>query len=444
MSAPSFVLSLALVAASGGYACLVTGQEPPGFFAVQQLRSGERIWIGPNPFEGSRRPGAARSQPRTLRDDWLATLVDSSKWPVVLKNAAVFKTYLMILQSESGPAPGLSDGELRQLVQFMRSHGLKIAFEVGGLRTSAAVCGDSAGELRAKRELALLKRWLSAGGSIDYLTTDHAVMKNLRGVSYRGPGQDPNRACKMSVQELTEELGDYFQMIHKELPNARLGVIESLGFFQVQAHGKLYRQTDRRLPVWKFEEYFDDLLAAMKRRALELDHFHIDFGFEGAAYDGKSDGTLDVGRIVAVEAYVKSRGVRSGVIFNATYDRRNTNPQPDIVNREVYERTLAFFKRYISAERNADHRVLQTWQPYPDRTGPETEPFTVLNIARDIINLELGSHRSGSVPAIGPFRRCPVSSPFVLLGCFQTAYVPETFPTDRQDDVHQLSVAWVE
>jgi hypothetical protein len=384
----SAILALAFVVSANAVGAVDAAPTSPQPASAGRATTVDHIWIGPNPFQDSRRPGEARvaGKPHPLRTDWLPILTNAGKWPTVLASTQVLKTYINILGDDEPGVPKLSDAELRQLIQFVRHHKLKMAFEVGGLRTSAKICGDTAGEDGAKNELALLRRWLDLGGSIDYLTTDHAVMKNLRGVGYAGAGQNPNRECKMPIRQLIDELADYFQVMHKAIPTAKLGAIESLGFFQIRgSDGTFYRQTDPKLPDWQFSEYIDNLLQAMKARGLELDHFHIDYGYTGVHFDGRASGKLNNGRILAVEAYLASKGVKSGVIFNATYDKKVKDPVPDIADREVHEQTLSFFKSYVASGGKADHLVIQTWQPYPERTGPETRPFTALNIARDIL-----------------------------------------------------------
>jgi hypothetical protein len=366
---------LVLLAAAG-----VTAAPPPA--------ARERIWVGPHALLPGRR----------VRPDFFAVITDPNAWPEVLRHTDVFKTYIMILPDKPVPgkaAPELSDEELRRLAAFFRRRRIKIAFEVGGLRCSKRICGDRAGERYAALEWRHLRRWLAAGGTIDFLTSDHGVMMNMRGVGYPGPGLDPDRPCKMSVNALIEELADYFVFMHEKIPGARFGVIESLGFFQITgADGTVYRQTDPRLPLWRFTEYFDAMLAAMRARGLELDHFHIDFGYRGVFYDGRRyrGGGLDFGRIRAVERYVQSKGVKVGIIVNATHDvrhrgeqPRNPPPDPATASRQACENTLAFFHGYLRAGGTAEHILLQTWQPFPDRTGPEQRPFTVLNLAREVL-----------------------------------------------------------
>lgn len=336
----------------------------------------DRVWIGPMPF----------IEARTLRPDYYPTLVDETKWPTVLARADVFKSYIMVLPRDpvaGKPGPELSDEELGRLVQFTREHGLKVAFEVGGIRMGPDTPNDQAGEQTAQSELRHLRRWLDAGGSIDYITTDHGVMLTI-GAPYVAPDQHKGRG--MTLAQAAEELTDYFEIIHREIPGARLGVIESLGFFEVDGpDGRHYPRTVPALPKWPFAEYLDTLLSAMKSRGLELDHFHIDFGYEGVLHDGGGQ-KLDFGRILGVEACAQQRGVKAGVIINAFHDGSVKDPQPDVASREAYEHTTRFATEYKAAGGNADHLVIQTWQPYPDKTGPESEACTVLGVAKGVLD----------------------------------------------------------
>jgi hypothetical protein len=325
-----------------------------------------------------------------VRADYIPVVTDAAAWSEVLSRTDVFKSYIMLLPSQPVPGnrePEVADRELRSLIRLVERHGLETAFEVGGLRCVRGICGETAGEEYAEVELRHLRRWLDAGGRIEYLTADHALTMNMRGVGVPGPGLDPERPCRMTLAELTRELVDYFEVVSLEIPGVRVGVIESLGFWEVYGDdGRAFRQTDPLLPRWRFTEFFDALMAAMEERGLRLDHFHIDFGYEGVAADGRRRGTgLEYGRVMAVERYVRSRGVRCGVIVNAFHDREVAEPVPGIASREARERTLAFARGYLAAGGEADHLVIQTWQPYPDRTGPESDPDTVLGVARDVL-----------------------------------------------------------
>jgi hypothetical protein len=324
---------------------------------------------------------------RTLRTDYFAVLADPAAWPTVLGRTQVLKSYIMVLPDvpvEGKAAPELSDAQLGQLAALCRARGLKMAFEIGGLRqTPGSRPDDRWGEACAAGELKWLRRWVRAGGTIDYLTTDHAVMMNL-GSPFVSPGQYPD--CGLTLPQTIEQLADCFAAIRHEFPQVRLGVIESLGFFHVRSpDGREYVRTVPALPVWRFEEFIDILLAAMRRRGLQLDHFHIDFGYEGVRHDGGGKGKLDFGRILGVEQCLHSRGVKAGVIANAFHDQSVAGSEPAVANGEAAERTALFLDGYLAAGGKADHLVLQTWQPYPDRTGPENEPLTVLGLFRRLL-----------------------------------------------------------
>ncbi|NSW56187.1 MAG: hypothetical protein HPY44_09240 [Armatimonadetes bacterium] len=341
----------------------------------------DRIWVGPMPFITG----------REIRRDYFSTLTNPAAWPTVLARTDVFKSYIMVPPRDPLPGedqPQSSDEELRGLAAFMRQRGIKIAFEVGGLRITDRLFGPLAGEKYAQTELTHLRRWIDCGGSVDYLTTDHAIMMNMRGAGFTGPGVSPERPGNMSMSELIRELVIYFETMRQAIPGVKFGVIESLGFFHIIGpDGREYPRTDPLLPVWKFDAFMDELLAAMKDKDLTLDHFHIDFGYEGVRFDGRNRGELDFGRILGVEQAVHARGIKAGVIINAFHDRSVQEPDPATASREAYENTLAFTRGYLAAGGKSEHIILQTWQPYPDVTGPEDRPHTVLNIARDVLGL---------------------------------------------------------
>lgn len=341
----------------------------------------DRIWVGPMPFISG----------REIRRDYFSILTDPAAWPTVLARTDVFKSYIMMPPRDPLPGeeePQLSDEQLEALAAFMRERGVRTAFEVGGLRITDRVFGPFAGEKCARIELTHLRRWMDCGGSVDYLTTDHAIMMNMRGAGFTGPGVSPVRPGNMSMGELIGELADYFETMRQEIPGVKFGVIESLGFFHITGpDGREYPRTDPQLPVWKFDAFIDELLAAMKEKDQTLDHFHIDFGYEGVRHDGRDRGELDFGRILGVEQAVHARGVKTGVIINAYHDRSVAEPDPIAASREAYENTLAFTRGYLAAGGKSEHIIIQTWQPYPDVTGPEDRLHTVLNIARDVLAL---------------------------------------------------------
>jgi hypothetical protein len=60
---------------------------------------------------------------------------------------------------------------------------------------------------------------------------------------------------------------------------------------------------------------------------------------------------------------------KAGVLVNACHDQSVAGPTPAVANWEAADRTALFLDGYLAAGGKADHLVLQTWQPYPDRSG---------------------------------------------------------------------------
>ena len=158
-------------------ACMITSQvrlssddsnDTDKYISLASVSEKHAIWIGPMPFiEG-----------RTLRGDYFSEILDSFNESTIWEAMAVFKSYLMILPTAPIPGntePEASDSQLMALIEKLEQLGVDTAFEVGGARSRASGSGRN----QALNEFAHLERWLKLGGRIDYLTTDHSLMRGL-------------------------------------------------------------------------------------------------------------------------------------------------------------------------------------------------------------------------------------------------------------------------
>ena len=341
--------------------------------------AGLGVWYG---------PASLNTVTRGIRDDFLEQFTDTDNWPTVYGETAVFKQFI-----ESLGGTKYSNEELKQLATFTREAGLKCAFEIGALRWNPKLYGEGSGAVYAAQEIQVLKRWVDAGGTVDYLSTDHAVMWNvglcLQGAKPMAPFvKDPDWRIVM------EEVVDSLAMIHEAFPEAKIGMIESLGYFSV---GENYTTTD---PLCIYPIHFETFLSTAKQklgeRGVELDHLHIDFSYQDCRYDGRKEKRLDFGRIMAAEAVVKSLGLDSGIIINAfddfSYVGSNTVQEKEKAQNaaersaSAVDNTLEYFDGYVAAGGKPDTWILQRWQPYPDVTGPETVRNTDMGVARLLVN----------------------------------------------------------
>jgi len=187
---------------------------------------------------------------------------------------------------------------------------------------------------------------------------------------------------------------DSLVLIQEAFPDAKIGMIESLGYFTV---GDAYTTTDPLcIYLIDLEEFLRTAKQKLGARGVELDHMHLDFSYQDCLYDGREEKRLDFGRIMAAEKVIKSLGLNCGMIINAFDDVsyrgnnfvKETEKAQDAAARSAsaVANTLEYFDGYVAAGGRPDTWILQRWQPYPDVTGPETVRDTDMGVSRLLVN----------------------------------------------------------
>ena len=349
------------------FAATSASQEAPGhevfsFDPIVWEDEGEGVspfvWVAPNPLSQN-----------TLIPSFAGTVTDPSAWPTVLRQTKVLKLYIQYLAMAS-------KGELRRIADFVREQKLAVAVEVGGIRMASADTPDDEMGITASRdnELMMLYKFVSVGGRIDYITTDHALADLMT-------GRDKSRP-EMTLQKLAEQQMLYFRYIREWFPQVKCGAIESLGYFWVNGD-RQYQATDGALDRVDFETYLAEYTRIAAEYGVPIDHFHIDFGMHDVEYDG------GYGRILAVEALCRAQGLQTGFVAANAFHYPNAAVTGDDVAKasaSAAERTLRYFEGYMQAGGSADYLVLQRWQTYPIAVGGETEPLSNMGIFKAIID----------------------------------------------------------
>ena len=313
-------------------------------------------------------PKSINSDTGYVMDDFVDKLTNAANWPTVLGKTGVLKLYIQQLYTTP-------EADLVRLANFVRTQKLLVAVELGGIRVApSGTPAGSIGVTAAASEYQHLLTFIQAGGRVDYITTDHALAAEITGRTSVFPG--------LSMQQLMQQQMAYFSYMKQRLPNLKMGAIESLGFFWVNAGSRQYQATDGTLNRMDFEYYLSELVRIASLNGIVLDHFHIDFGMHDVEYDG------DYGRILAVEDYVHSLGLRSGFIAANAFHTPLLNPAPDAAaaTASAAARTLAYFEGYRKAGGRSDYLIFQRWQPYPAAVGTESEPTSCFGIFKSMIN----------------------------------------------------------
>jgi len=104
---------------------------------------------------------------------------------------------------------------------------------------------------------------------------------------------------------------------------------------------------------------------------------------------------LDFNRIIGAEKVIKSLGLTVGIIINAFDDYSyKTSTGGNMVkekvkavniserNRSALKNSTTYLKGYQKAGGKPDVWIFQRWMPYPDTTGPETNPETDMGLTK--------------------------------------------------------------
>ena len=347
------------------------------------------VWYGPNPFS----KGAA------LRPDFFSNVSHpETQWPQLAKKVTTFKIFLDMLYTRGcagcSPTMGSTDAQLRSLIAVLKARGIKTGIEVGGARWGAGRCDAKAALAYAAIEQKQVGRWLQLGGEIDSLTTDHADVWNVRGLS--GPPCVPAVPMATRIDIVAQVFASWRTFLG---PTASLGFIESLGFWEITGpDGTNFSCTDPahldKVAGWipRLDDVTRLLLEAAAKhnptpeRTL-VDHYFLDFSLEGVEYDTRVYGTappvgVNYNRVLGAERIMHRHGLKTGIFLNA-FAAKSLNCSAGGSDAEcsasASERTLNYTRGYMQLpSRQSEHAVLEQWQPFPSKTGPETAEHTAM------------------------------------------------------------------
>ena len=339
-----------------------------------------------------------------LKDDqkkidpaYIRALADAKSWKSVLSRKP--HLYLGIGRFD---VKSMTEKEMAQLVKIVRDNKLRMAVEVGGLRfVNAAAFNDQSGERFAAKELKKLLRWKKAGGWIDDITTDHAIMHHIamnhRNKEFRVqktvPLPEDKKHLKFTWDGLYNELMDYFLAVDKEFPGCAFGVVSSLGYFTQSDKSGVKYGGGGGLPAWEFSDYVDGLLAAAKRKGVTLTHVDIDSSYTAAwlhAIKNKKEG-IDVGPIAMAIRTIQSRGLKAGVFYQGSVNwkflKRNL---PDVKEDDSFDTCKKRMQEFVKALHEAgvepDRMIIRRGITGDYTHGPETREGTYFNFVEWLLD----------------------------------------------------------
>jgi len=276
----------------------------------------------------------SQDRPYIGSEDFMQLFEAGAPWQQAASHLQVFKLYGEWVAYQA------SDQELRQALQNLRALGFSLAVEVGPL-TPDHTCGQGIeGFAGIPEGLEIARRIRRAGEKIDLLAMDEPY--------YYGHFYAGANACHWTDEAIARQAGQFIQAMRAVFPDVLVGDIEPLVG-----------------PVGA-SEYQAWMVAFRAVNGYDLAFLHLDIDWSRPQWPQEA---------LAIEAFGRQRGIPVGMIYTGNFLDLNDQAWISICGERI--------KRYeIENGGNPAHVIFQSWNDKPDRSLPESDPFTFTGLVR--------------------------------------------------------------
>jgi hypothetical protein len=262
-----------------------------------------------------------------------------SDWSVGLANTSVLRFRIAYLLKTPMP-------KLAPMLAFLKDRGIAVAAAVPLM--PAAGCGSGVeGMSSTKQVIAYAHEAKARNIELSYVAMDEPL--------YNGHDDNSERACRWPVDRVAKGVAQSVRSFRNYYPNVQFVQIEP-----VQTLGEGTRELDRFLNV-----YADELNEAPA--SLELD-----VHWERRTWPEELLPFIELAR---------SHRIGYGVIYNATFaPEAGYFPGSDGAWITSAKENISAFETNIKTK--PDHVAFATWNPFPKRLLPETDPTTMTGLIR--------------------------------------------------------------
>ncbi len=296
---------------------------------------------------------------------------ESSNADSSLEGIAGLKLYIDMMNTAT-PA------DLGKLAALVRRNNLKVIVEVGG--TLNYDWQDQAGEMSAEVELAKLKRWHDAGGTMGYLDLDDPIYRLMGGTSW---GNDPTKRF-VSYNRCAKELMDYLSVVKKVYPEIQFYFLTNFpnwGYKKgVSYHGRGPHRNDRG----DYHEAVAAVIRASKQSGMSFAGSTVGNPYDyltGTRESANPEIPASVDWIVRIRDYEGFCG-ENGWEFNLILNSEGGGKTSD---RRFHEDTLNMIALYQRAGGRPARYFVQSWYEHPQSIVPCTEPFSMTALAQEVM-----------------------------------------------------------
>jgi hypothetical protein len=257
-----------------------------------------------------------------------------AEWEQAASHLQVFKLY------GEWVAYRATDEVLRLAVADIRRRGLELAVEAGPLNPLPKCGQGGEGFAGTDEGRNIARRIEEAGGRLDLIALDEPFFFAR---IYDGPN-----ACGWDGERIARGVGDFISIMRSVFPEVIVGDTEPLAGGGDAAAYRGWLRTFRRV------------------NGYDLAFLRMDIDWARPTWPDE---------VKAIENFGREFGVPVGIIYNGNYQDPTDEAWLSIAGERV--------KRYeLEAGGRPDHVLFQSWQDKPDRTLPESTPYTFTGFIR--------------------------------------------------------------
>lgn len=299
----------------------------------------------------------------------LELLERPADWAFVRRHVSGIKMYIGLLKDTP-------DDQLAALAKMLKANRIPVAFECGGTLGFARM-DDRNGEDSARRELARFRRFIKAGGRIDYLDLDGPVRRLL--YARRKDGKRFTSAAKAA-----DQLMIYLARVERAIPKVQFFLLTNFPNWGYRDVVSYHARGPKRQDWGDYDKIVRTVLAKAKATGRKFAGVTVDNPYEYAIGEHFSVKLKDpkkvdwIQRIRDYEDFAKLRGLEFNFIANSEQGGKTSGVA-------FAERTLKMVDAYVKAGGKPTRYVIQSWYPHPVKVLPETEPDTMTGLVKAVI-----------------------------------------------------------
>ncbi len=311
--------------------------------------------------------------------NWRAFGSENAQWDFVKANVDGFQFFI---DSVSKAKPG----DLDSLAKIFAENDIDVSVELGGILTMNPM-DENVGEETFRIESEKLQPLKEAGIELDYVNLDGPIRRALNDPLNK-KGIDPLPSLDMAADELI----DYMRLMRGEFPEVEFFLLSNFPNYGCK-DGPSYTRIGGNFQGWgDYQKVLETVARKTRKAGIPIRGITIDFPYDYAMAEVRHKNFGDpskidwFSRIRELEIYAKGLGLEVNIIFNSQHGGKTSN-------KAFCEETTRYINTYRKFGGRPKRYIIETWYKHPNKVSPETEPYTMTWMAKQVIQNVKGSGR---------------------------------------------------